>query len=523
VPTNSARRDNTRRSRPKTAAMKARNTTSRLEPNTRLGEASRHAEIDKNAELVFGIVAAVGTDIQQFQSGLSALLKHYNYLGNPVRLSDFLRLENRSSLDSSNEYSRISSLMSAGTKVRKSERGDILALYAAAKIASQRTKVGKRNAPQPRTAHILTSLKHPDEVSTLRQIYGSGFFLIGVYAPEDERLTYLTQRKGMSETEARILVKRDQDEGEELGQKTREVFHRSDVFVHFRHEDNSNRELERFLDLVFGDPFQTPNQDEHAMFLAFSSALRSADLSRQVGAVVTSAHGDVIALGANDVPQAGGGLYWPGSRDRRDFVLGFDSNDLMRSKILEEIMRKFPGKKKSSARSLISSGKKLFGDSIILDLTEFGRPVHAEMDALLTCARSGISPRGGTLYSTTFPCHNCAKHIVHAGICRVVYVEPYPKSKAGELYADSVSIDGTEADRVAFVPFVGVGPRRYFDLFSMKLGSGYDSKRKQDGRKISWDRGVHGGPRIPMLPTSYIDREKINASAILPTISRVKS
>src|SRR5262249_54425487 len=43
------------------------------------------------AELVFGIVAAVGTDLDQFQNGLVALLKHYNYEGTPVRLSGFLR------------------------------------------------------------------------------------------------------------------------------------------------------------------------------------------------------------------------------------------------------------------------------------------------------------------------------------------------------------------------------------------------------------------------------------------------
>jgi deoxycytidylate deaminase len=74
-----------------------------------------------------------------------------------------------------------------------------------------------------------------------------------------------------------------------------------------------------------------------------------------------------------------------------------------------------------------------------LDITEFGRPVHAEMEAILSCARIGISPKMGTLYCTTFPCHNCAKHIVAAGIKRVVYVEPYPKSKAEKLHSDSLN------------------------------------------------------------------------------------
>jgi len=66
------------------------------------------------------------------------------------------------------------------------------------------------------------------------------------------------------------------------------------------------------------------------------------------------------------------------------------------------------------------------------------------MEALLSCARSGARVRGGTLYTTTFPCHNCAKHLVGAGIARVIFVEPYPKSKAVELHADALTFEESE-------------------------------------------------------------------------------
>ena len=46
------------------------------------------------------------------------------------------------------------------------------------------------------------------------------------------------------------------------------------------------------------------------MFMAFASALRSADLSRQIGAVIAHDN-EIIATGANDCPKSGGGLYWP--------------------------------------------------------------------------------------------------------------------------------------------------------------------------------------------------------------------
>ncbi|MCZ5321339.1 hypothetical protein O5699_00900 [Escherichia coli] len=60
--------------------------------------------------------------------------------------------------------------------------------------------------------------------------------------------------------------------------------------------------------MLFGNPFITPTFDEYAMYMAFSSALRSADLSRQVGAVLAKNYA-IMSTGANDVPKSGGGLY----------------------------------------------------------------------------------------------------------------------------------------------------------------------------------------------------------------------
>jgi hypothetical protein len=133
------------------------------------------------------------------------------------------------------------------------------------------------------------------------------------------------------------------------------------------------------------------------------------------------------------------------------------------------------------------------------------------MEAILACARTGTSTVNGTLYCTTFPCHNCAKHIVAAGIKRVVYVEPYPKSKAGELHNDSIEIDGDGCgDKVSFVPFVGIGPRRFIDLFSMGLSTGYPLRRKKENSSeaVDWKRDS-AKIRNPMLRNSYLEREKV--------------
>jgi deoxycytidylate deaminase len=256
------------------------------------------------------------------------------------------------------------------------------------------------------------------------------------------------------------------------------------------------------------------------MFMAFAAALRSADMSRQIGAVVTR-DSQILSTGANDCPRAGGGLYWP-ERDGRtgcieDYPAGRDfkredgdSNRAEQIRIIDGIVAE--GVKDEYGFSDVKL-KKLLEASPLRHLTEFGRVVHAEMEALLSCARSGRSTVGATLYSTTFPCHNCAKHIVAAGIERVVYVEPYPKSKALEFHDDSIVTSGrsgaTGAGSVRFDAFVGIGPRRFFDLFSMNLGSSYPLIRKDEqGKKKEWHI-ENSRLRIQMEPTSYLDNEAI--------------
>jgi deoxycytidylate deaminase len=201
-------------------------------------------------------------------------------------------------------------------------------------------------------------------------------------------------------------------------------------------------------------------------------------------------------------------LYWPGPHDRRDAELGIDTNDKQRDLIVDKLMGKLPEKVPGVDLGQI---RRTFRG--VLDITEYGRAVHAEMDALLTCARSGVSPVGAVLYTTTFPCHNCTRHIVAAGIERVIYIEPYAKSRAEELHDDAIVVEekATRPNRslnrrVPFTHFVGIGPRKYFDLFSLNLSSGHELVRKENGKKLTLDV-PHAWPRIPLSHFTYIQRE----------------
>ncbi|WP_262314660.1 deoxycytidylate deaminase [Lacticaseibacillus parakribbianus] len=53
------------------------------------------------------------------------------------------------------------------------------------------------------------------------------------------------------------------------------------------------------------------------------------------------------------------------------------------------------------------------------------RTLHAEMNAILQCALNGVSTKGATVYVTFFPCLNCTKALIQAGITAVYYQSAY--------------------------------------------------------------------------------------------------
>ncbi len=51
--------------------------------------------------------------------------------------------------------------------------------------------------------------------------------------------------------------------------------------------------------------------------------------------------------------------------------------------------------------------------------------IHAEMNALLYCANEGISVKDCSAYVTHFPCLNCTKALIQAGIKKIYYKNDY--------------------------------------------------------------------------------------------------
>lgn len=51
--------------------------------------------------------------------------------------------------------------------------------------------------------------------------------------------------------------------------------------------------------------------------------------------------------------------------------------------------------------------------------------IHAEINALLYCAKEGISVKGCVAYITHFPCLNCTKALIQSGIKKIYYRNDY--------------------------------------------------------------------------------------------------
>lgn len=445
------------------------------------------AEEVEQSELFIGLVGAVGTDLEAVAEQLEATLRYYDYGTTELRLSGYLRaLDWELDPPEAPFDVRIWEHMSAGTELRRRwNRGDALALLALSNIAALRrerteeTDEQGRPAPLKRHAFVFNSLKHPDEVATLRSIYGPRFFLIGAYSPRQSRREWLGARIADSRGDSDIerwghrpdeLMERDEWEGERLGQRLRDTYYRADLFVDAREERGLREDLERIVEIVFGHPFRTPKLEEYALFQAEGASRRSAEPGRQVGAAIADQHGSVIALGANEVPAPGGGPYGEESDlDAREWRNEVETNTRRQREVAQAIHDRLAEKGMLSEQNAVEPADILAEmlDTELGELTEFGRAVHAEMAAMLDAAARGVSVRNATLYATTFPCHNCARHIIAAGIKRVVYVAPYAKSQAPQLHADAIDVASVEPpeDKVRFEPFVGVAPRRYLELF----------------------------------------------------------
>lgn len=503
-------------------------------------DATGEATSSLTPELVIALCGPIGSPLHEAADQVVSALSEYGYVTEKVRLSSLIRHNAHKTgikVDSSSKYREIRTLIEVGDELRKLYGRDVLAKLAIAKIGGDRIKrYGKFTDPADelaktpseriaahRLCHVIDSVKNSSELDLLRLVYGEALFAVGIFSPLEVRTRNLERPGALTATEIKQLI--DVDSGEEFahGQSVRDTFPKCDFFLRVDHPIVGPSEpkavaqlvekLRRFFGLLLRTAVVTPTQEETAMYAAASAARNSACISRQVGASVTSHAGEILAIGWNDVPRAGGGLYGkPAMRplsqlrpsamgsddDQRCFAMtgGRCHNDDEKKAIADKIAESLETAQLISPQNRQAAVEVILGDSRVKDLIEFSRAVHAEMHAILGASRvAGDRVIGGRLYVTTYPCHSCARHVVAAGITEVHYIEPYRKSLATRLHQDALTESIEEGGKVRLLQYDGIAPRRFIELFEAGV-------RKVDGV-------LSLAPRLKAVPSTHVSLKAI--------------
>ena len=119
-------------------------------------------------------------------------------------------------------------------------------------------------------------------------------------------------------------------------------------------------------------------------------------------------------------------------------------------------------------KSIIGTGYNGFARKV-LDLperyndrnTKYAFVVHSEANAILTCARLGISTMNSILYTNGIPCNECMKSVIQSGIIEIVIHKQWPEMDSDKW---------REATRISNIMLkeTGINIRKFDMVLNMK-------------------------------------------------------
>jgi deoxycytidylate deaminase len=471
-------------------------------------------KVDKTLteELFIGICSPIGSLKEIVIDKITeAISINYGYEVEHIKLSQFIDDYNFSSEEAdnisndtskTNIFNQYIEKIEKGNLIRKNNNNSFLAEKTIQKIHLERLSVAKsKGIQQPkaedfetrRKCYIIDSIKSKEELELFRKVYTENFYQISLFSPLEDRKENLLN-KGFKKDEIEKIIEIDDKQNFNHGQNVRGTFVDGDFFMRVSEENiiNISNKIKRFFNLIFESTIVTPTIEEQSMYYAKSASGNSACLSRQVGACIIDENNNTLSTGWNDVPKFGGNLYTSDSLiDNRCYNKGFCSNDAQKDKLVDNIIDSLISDEDLKNifeidnvinQKLVEKIKSNLKNSKVKDLIEFSRSVHAEMHAIIQGSQTtGSKMINGKLFCTTYPCHNCARHIVVAGITEVYYIEPYVKSLCLTLHNDSMTENEKISNKVKILMFDGVAPRNYLTFFTNF------AERKENGKIIKRD------------------------------------
>jgi deoxycytidylate deaminase len=312
---------------------------------------------------------------------------------------------------------------------------------------------------------VIDGIRNLQEVDSLRQRFAS-FFLISLYADVGIRRDRCLPQFGQNTRDFDIADSRDSKENLIYGQQVSECVAISDFVLVNNVMGGATDNLLKNIYIKLKDEIElmkgahegtmppgsrSPSPSEAHMAAAYAQSHISQCLKRHVGAVIVSNEGLPLSMGFNENPV--------GMKSCRSGLGYCFKDDDMNRKL--EAMRNFFCPECGKGIQQISSPfecqhckanlrSKLFPSRNM----ELCTAIHAEERAIRSLG--GRSAEAGTLYTTTFPCFQCARYIVDAKIARVEYVEAYPIKESRKFL---------EENKVEVVPFEGFKARAFNIIF----------------------------------------------------------
>jgi deoxycytidylate deaminase len=309
-------------------------------------------------ELFFGFVGAVGANLQPTIDAFGSYFASAGYRVVSIKVTDAFPILEKTiklpeNLNFETEHKRIVSHIKYGNALRAHFHDHAIMATIAIENIVQKRNLPKNPLPGDlfqRTVYLIRQFKRKEEIELLRSVYERLFFQVSVYSRRNARVNALSLKFAEGENSANSkkyrasaeeLVQIDEDEiGTDHGQQVAKIFHDADLIVNT--DSNSpdvKTQVHRFSELIFSSNKISPTKHEYGMFLAKAAALRTLDLSRQVGAAIFTEGGEIVCLGSNEVPKAGGGTYWSDDEfDDREYRRGYDSNDKRKNELLREVI-----------------------------------------------------------------------------------------------------------------------------------------------------------------------------------------
>lgn len=289
----------------------------------------------------------------------------------------------------------------------------------------------------------IDGIRNLGEVSRLREIFGYRFTLFSILSSLDARWSRIKSKytdENLTRNDFEDDDLRDRNEETAYGQQVELCLDKADILVNNQESvslSDFQKKILDYADLVLGTRRRSATQTEILMSMAFASSHSSKCLKRHVGAIVVDTRGQVVGVGYNENPLGTNPCVEEETYDHkcyRDIIRNAHFEDLAARgarcpKCGEPLTHKAGPPWRCEACAKAGSKTNLESFFFPDRAMSWCTAVHAEVSAILAAAER---PRGGTLYTTTFPCFQCAEKITQAGIKAIYYSEAYPDAHSGK-------------------------------------------------------------------------------------------